>query len=151
MITHPCKNHPRKWAQDRGGLCRLCSRAAQATAQTRPHVRTCDYETVWNGASWRDDPQPHLGPPLVIRTDPRQKPTSRSARVAVADVNRTVLRAAFTAQWQSVSQLATAASMTPQGVRVHIKDAVIDGVCESQLVKSKKQWGRSERQYRVSA
>ena len=150
MITHPCKNHPTKWAQDRGGLCRLCSRAAHAKAQARPPAPTADYETVWTGASWREDPQPHLGPPLVIRTDPRQKPTGRSGRALVVDVNRRVLRAAFTSEWQSVSQLATVSSMTPQGVRVHIRDAVIDGVCESQLVKSKTQWGRSERQYRVS-
>jgi predicted ArsR family transcriptional regulator len=65
-------------------------------------------------------------------------------------VNRRVLRAVFTEDWQSVSQLAEAASMTPQGVRVHIREALRDGVCESRLVKSTKQWGRSEQQYRVS-
>ena len=151
MITHPCKNHPTKWAQDRGRLCRLCSRAAQATAQTRPHVRTCDYETVWTGASWRDDPQPQLGPPVVIRTDPRQKPTSMSGRALLAETNRACVRASFTEQWQSVSQLADTASMTPQGIRVHIRQALMDGVCESRRVKLKTQWGRSERQYRVSA
>ena len=151
MITHPCKNHPTKWAQDRGGLCRLCSRAAHAKAQARPPAPTADYETVWTGASWREDPQPQLGPPLVIRTDPRQKPTGRFGRALVVDVNRRVLRAAFTAQWQSVSQLAKVSSMTPQGVRVHIRQAMNDGVCESRFVKSKTQWGRSERQYRVLA
>ena len=151
MIKQPCRNHPDKWAQDRGRLCRPCSRAAQAKAQMRPHARTPEYETVWTGASWRDDPQPYLGPPVVIRTDPRQKPTGRFGRALVVEVNRTVLRAAFTDQWQSVVQLAKASNMTPQGVRIHIRQAVIDGVCESRLVKSTKQWGRSEQQYRVSA
>jgi len=105
---------------------------------------------VWTGASWRDDPQPQLGPLAAVRTDPRQKPTGRWGRAQVVKVNRRVLRAVFTEDWQSVSQLAEAASMTPQGVRVHIREALRDGVCESRLVKSTKQWGRSEQQYRVS-
>jgi hypothetical protein len=31
----PCRNHPHKWAQDRGGICRACLRAAGDTRTTR--------------------------------------------------------------------------------------------------------------------
>ena len=35
MITQPCLNHPDKWAQDKGNLCRACLRATGDTRNTR--------------------------------------------------------------------------------------------------------------------
>lgn len=31
----PCRNHPQKWANDRGNLCRACIRAAGEQRSTR--------------------------------------------------------------------------------------------------------------------
>ena len=34
-VKQPCRNHPEKWAQDRGNLCRACLREAGDTRTTR--------------------------------------------------------------------------------------------------------------------
>ena len=31
----PCRNHPEKWANDKGNLCRACLRATGDTRNTR--------------------------------------------------------------------------------------------------------------------
>ena len=34
-VKQPCRNHPEKWANDKGNLCRACLRAAGDTRNTR--------------------------------------------------------------------------------------------------------------------
>jgi hypothetical protein len=112
-------------------------------------MQTTEFETVWSGNTWRTYPAPELGTTAMVRTDPRQKETTVNGRKIVAAVNRQVVRSAFTAEWQSMQQLARFAGMTVQGVRSHVGAALADGVCESRVAKSEGRWGGSARQFRV--
>ena len=112
-------------------------------------MQNTEFTTVWSGNTWRTYPQPELGTTAMVRTDPRQKETTISGRKLVAAVNRQVVRASFTDEWQSVRTLARFAGMTVQGVRRHLREAINDGVAECRVIKAVRSWGRSESQYRI--